>query len=99
MPASSRPNAHAAIREPRMTSRTLRCWESLVDPVGAKIVRNIDDLDVLEAQLLQRIVRCGDVRALAPRAATAIDHDRTILTPSSSLAAPTYSDPGICACR
>src|SRR6516164_11027399 len=79
MPASSRPNAHAAIREPRMILGTFRCWESLIDPVGSKIVGNIDDLDVLEAQVLQRIVRCSDVRALAPRAATAVDHDRTVL--------------------
>ena len=64
-------------------------WEPLIDPVGSEVLGDVDDLDILEAGLLQCVVGGSDVRALSPWAATAIDRSSCLgAAPQPDLASP-----------
>ena len=57
---------------------SLGSWIALIDPIGAEIVSNIKHLDVGETHRTQGVAGRFDVRAMAPRAATAIKNDELV---------------------
>src|SRR5208282_169757 len=51
---------------------------TFVDPVGAEIMGNVQCLDIAKAERAQRAEGGADIRAFAPRAAAAVDDDRSL---------------------
>src|ERR1700739_1607972 len=52
-----------------------RGWVAFIDPVRTEIVGNVENLHVGEARRLQGIEGGLHVRAMIPRAATAVEND------------------------
>src|SRR5208337_1028458 len=81
---------------------------TLVHPVGAEVIGDVNGLYVGESERLQYLVCRVHVRAVSPGAASAVDDDggipgsdftlsRSFCCPASLEPAPMYSEPGMCA--
>jgi hypothetical protein len=83
-------------------------WMTLVYPIGAKIIGQIERLHMSETERLQLLVSLPNIWAATPRTASTVDYDELILfeagdsfaqgLPSCARASSSnYSEPGTCA--